>query len=77
MDGRVLEAMSGSGRFLLPMLTAGINIEGVRGGHCATCMRRAAELGLAPVQYEQLLHELDLPRRYASAFVVAEFEFGS
>ena len=69
--GPVLEPMCGSGRFLLPLLQAGIPIEGVDASAemLTACRLKAADLGLVPKLYEQSLEELALPRRYGFAFV--------
>lgn len=66
-----LELMSGSGRFLAPLLAAGLDVDGVDASPdmLAAGVRRCA--GLPLVQYEQALHELDLPRRYRFAFCAA------
>jgi SAM-dependent methyltransferase len=71
--GPVLEPMCGSGRFLLPLLEAGVAIEGVDASPemLAACRRRAAALGLDATLYEQPLNSLALPRQYALAFVPA------
>jgi hypothetical protein len=63
-----LELMSGSGRFLAPLLAAGLDVDGVDASAdmLAAAERRCA--GLALTQYRQALHELDVPRRYAFAF---------
>lgn len=70
-NGPVLEPMSGSGRFLIPLLQAGIAIEGVDASAemLAACTLRAAGLGLAPKLYEQPLEKLTLRRRYSMAFI--------
>jgi SAM-dependent methyltransferase len=69
--GAVLEPMCGSGRFLLPLLRAGIDIDGVDAAPAMleACRRSAAREHLAPVLYGQRLEALALPRRYALAFV--------
>lgn len=71
--GAVLEPMCGSGRYLLPLLAAGVDIEGVDAAPAmlAACRRHAARLGLDPVLHEQAFESLALPRRYALAFVPA------
>ena len=70
-SGPVLEPMCGSGRFLIPLLQAGIPIEGVdaSGEMLAACALRAASLGLTAKLYKQALEELTLPRRYSMAFI--------
>jgi Methyltransferase domain len=71
--GPVLEQMSGSGRYLVPLAAAGVDIDGVDASPdmLAACRRRCAEQEVAPGLYEQLLHELVLPRRYALVFNAA------
>jgi SAM-dependent methyltransferase len=71
-----LELMSGSARFLAPLLAAELDVDGVDASPdmLAAAVRRCA--GLPPHrfplrQYEQALHELDLPRRYRFAFCAA------
>ena len=64
-SGPVLEPMCGSGRFLIPLLQAGIPIEGVDASRemLAACALRGAGLGLTPTLYEQALEKLSLPQR--------------
>lgn len=66
----VLELMSGSGRFLGPLVTAGFDIDGVDASAdmLDACVRRYPQHNLSGRLHEQFLHELDLPRRYAFAF---------
>jgi SAM-dependent methyltransferase len=72
-NGPVLEPMCGSGRFLLPLLQAGVALEGVDASPemLAACRCRADALGLTATLYEQPLESLSLPRRYGLAFVPA------
>ncbi len=72
-DGPVLEPMCGSGRFLLPLLAAGIAIDGVDASPdmIAACRRKAAGLGLSARLYRQSLERLALPTRYGFAFIPA------
>jgi SAM-dependent methyltransferase len=69
----VLEVMCGSGRLLLPLLAAGVDIDGhdASPDMLAACHRTAAVRGLQPHVYEQAIQHLDLPRRYAFAFCAA------
>jgi hypothetical protein len=69
--GPVLEPMCGSGRFLLPLLRAGVDIEGIDAAPAMldACQRRALLEGLRPVLYRQVLEELLLQRKYRMAFV--------
>ena len=66
----VLEVMSGSGRFLVPLLESGVDIDGVdlSADMLAACRAKCDERGLDPTLHQQSLHELDLPRRYGFAF---------
>ncbi len=69
-NGPVLEPMCGSGRFLLPLLQAGVAIEGVDISRemLTACRRRAKVLGLIPTLHEQSVDSLSLPRQYGFAF---------
>lgn len=68
--GPVLEAMCGSGRYLVPLLEAGIDVDGVDASPdmLAACATKCSERGLTAHTYRQLLQELDLPRRYRLIF---------
>jgi len=70
-NGSVLEPMCGSGRFLIPLLQAGVPVEGVDASRemLAACRVRADSLRLVPTLYEQSLQHLSLPHRYSLAFV--------
>lgn len=71
--GPVLEPLCGSGRFLLPLAEAGIDIDGTDASveMLEACRNRAAARGLGPGLHLQTLQALALPRRYAMAFVPA------
>ncbi|MBI2856330.1 MAG: class I SAM-dependent methyltransferase, partial [Chloroflexi bacterium] len=71
--GPVLEPMSGSGRFLAPLLERGIDVDGVDASPhmLQACRDRCARKGLIPVLYQQFLQELSLPRRYGFMFIPA------
>ena len=62
----VLEAMSGSGRLLIPLLQRGYNVEGVDNSPIMLerCRERCAALSLNPRLYEQSLENLSLIQRY-------------
>lgn len=72
-QGRVLEPMCGSGRFLLPMLRAGLPVDGTDSSPqmIAACRRRAELERLAANLFEQPLGQLSLPHRYSMAFISA------
>jgi len=69
--GPVLEPMCGSGRFLLPLLRAGVDIDGVDAAPAMldAYRRRTLPDDPQPALYLQALEELALPRKYQMAFV--------
>ena len=69
--GPILEPMCGSGRFLLPLLRKGFDVEGTDASPSmlAACRRRAAELGLTPRIHQQLFEETALTRQFALVFI--------
>jgi SAM-dependent methyltransferase len=72
-NGPVLEVMCGSGRFLVPLAQAGIDIDGVDASDdmLAACARKCRELGVDVSLTRQFVQDLDLHRRYALAFIAA------
>jgi len=74
VTGRILEPMCGSGRFLIPLLQAGLRVDGVdaSGPMLAAARARLAAAGLSTRLWQQALESLDLPERdYAAAFIPA------
>jgi SAM-dependent methyltransferase len=71
--GPVLEAMAGSGRLLVPLLEAGIPVHGVDSSEAmlASCERRLAFAGRTTRLYRQSVATLNLPSRYAAAYIAA------
>lgn len=71
--GPILEPMCGSGRFLVPLLEGGHDIDGVDASPhmLGACKQRCENLGLTPILYEQFLHQLELPRYYRFVFIAA------
>ena len=65
-----LDLGCGSGRLLLPLLQAGLDVDGCDYSKdmLAVCQERATREGLSPRLYAQAMHELDLPRRYKTIF---------
>lgn len=65
-DGKVLEAMVGSGRVLIPLLEAGIKIDGADYSPemLAACRQHCAERGLSANLYESNLQNLALTQQY-------------
>lgn len=68
--GPVLEAMCGSGRFLVPLKKAGIEIEGMDGSEemLTLCRKKLPSAAL----YLQRLEQLHLPKRYGFIFIPAK-----
>lgn len=69
--GRVLEAMSGSGRLQVPLIRRGYVVDGVdiSDAMLARCRQRCAEFGLTPELYEQPLEKMSLPHRYSTVII--------
>src|SRR6266576_2849952 len=65
--------MCGSGRFLVPLARAGIDIDGVDASDdmLAACSQKCIELGVTVALTRQFVQDLELPRRYALAFIAA------
>jgi SAM-dependent methyltransferase len=72
-NGPVLEAMCGSGRFLVPMMQAGIDMDGLDASNdmLSACQHKCNTLGLQSRLYQQFLHEMNLPRKYKLVFIPA------
>ena len=70
-QGAILEPMCGSGRFLLPLLARGFDIEGSDASThmLAACRVHAQRLGLEPALTEQSLDALSSDRRFALIFI--------
>ncbi len=79
-DGRAaLDAGCGSGRLLLPFLRDGLDVDGcdASADMIAACQAKAEAQGLQPGLHVQPLHQLDLPRKYGTIYVVGTFGLGS
>ncbi|AZU62482.1 class I SAM-dependent methyltransferase [Neobacillus mesonae] len=72
-QGRILEAMVGSGRVIIPLLEAGLNVDGVDYSTemLASCSQRCEERGLKPILYQSDLRELSLPYKYEAIIIPA------
>ena len=71
VGGPVLEPMCGSGRFLLPMLKADVDVHGVDAAPAMleACRRQALLQGLDAHLHLQMIEALSLPSKYRLAFV--------
>ncbi|CAM2784057.1 class I SAM-dependent methyltransferase [Paenibacillus taichungensis] len=73
-NGRILEAMSGSGRMLIPLLEAGLNVDGLdySTDMLDSCRALCTERGLPlPELFAADLETLDLPYRYEVIIIAA------
>ncbi len=72
-NGRILEAAVGSGRLLIPLLEAGLPVDGVDDSEdmLAACRSRCAQRGLHPRLYQARLQDLSLPDKYEAIIVPA------
>lgn len=69
--GPFLEAMSGSGRLLIPLLKNGINIDGVDNSHYMIneCKKICHVYDLHPNLFEQSITKLSIPKKYAGIII--------
>ncbi len=73
-----LDLACGAGRLLVPLLAAGLDVEGA--DMSPDMLARAGEVaamqGLEPVLHVSAMHELDLPRRYRTIYCCDSFGLG-
>lgn len=69
--GRILEAMVGSGRVIIPLLESGLHVDGVDYSPemLASCRQRCEERSLVANLYESNLQELSLPDQYEAIII--------
>ena len=78
-DGQpALDLACGTGRLLLPLLRAGLDVEGcdLSPDMLARCREQAARDGLVPRLHAQAMHALDLPRAYRTIYICDSFGLG-
>lgn len=73
-----LDLGCGSGRLLVPLLEAGLDVDGADVsadmiGHARAAAQKA---GFSPLLAVQATHELDLPRRYGTMLFIGTFALG-
>ncbi len=73
----ILEPMCGSGRFLIPLLEQGFDIDGTDASHemLDSCRKRCEARGLNPNLYYQRIQEISLPRKYG-LIIIPSGSFG-
>lgn len=71
VQGPWLEAMSGSGRILIPLLQKGYVVEGVDNSKSmlARCIERMKQLNLKTEIYDQSVVRLALPKKYSGIII--------
>ena len=73
-----LDLGCGNGRLLLPLLQAGLDVDGadISADMVDYAREAAVRAGFAPNLMAQPMHELDMPRRYRTIFSVGAFALG-
>lgn len=73
-----LDLACGAGRLLVPLLSAGLDVEGadISADMLARAREVAAAQGLDPALHETAMHELALPRRYRTIYSCDSFGLG-
>lgn len=71
----VLDVACGAGRVLLPLLRAGIDIDGcdISPDMLKHCRSKAASEGFRPNLYQQPMHAFSLPRKYKTIYICDSF----
>ena len=74
-----LDLACGTGRLLLPLLAAGLDVDGCDGSADMLdyARERTRREGFAPGLFKQSMHQLDLPRTYGSIFICDSFGIGA
>jgi SAM-dependent methyltransferase len=78
-DGQpALDLACGAGRLLLPLVSAGLDVDGcdISPDMVAFCREGAARQGLSLHLYQQAMHDLDLPRSYRLIYICDSFGLG-
>lgn len=73
-----LDLGCGTGRLLIPLLRAGLEVDGCDYSQdmLDQCAARAKQEGLSTTLYPQSMHELDLPRRYRTIYACGVIGLG-
>lgn len=72
IDGPVLEPMSGSGRFLIPLFQMGVKIEGLDPSRdmLKACRNHCQRENINPILYEGYLQSMNLSKSYELIFIL-------
>src|ERR671911_756944 len=72
-SGRILEPAVGTGRMMILLLEAGLDVEGLDNSPemLALCRARCVDRGLEPVLHEGDMRSLSLPERYEAIIIPA------
>jgi methyltransferase family protein len=72
-SGPILEPMCGSGRFLIPLLERGFDIDGTDASSymLQACRDHCSRIDLTPTLLEQSLDDIELTRRYSLVIIPA------
>jgi SAM-dependent methyltransferase len=73
--GPALDLGCGTGRLLVPFVSAGLDVEGcdLSPDMLAYCRTRAEHAGLRPRLFSQPMHALDVDRSYSTIFICGSF----
>jgi SAM-dependent methyltransferase len=73
-----LDVACGTGRLLVPWVSAGLDVDGVDASAdmITACAEAAHTVGATPLLYVQPVHRLDLPRRYGTIVMCGGFGLG-
>ena len=71
----MLDVACGSGRVLLPLLSAGVDVDGcdISQDMLDQCLANAHKLGLTPTLYAQPMDTFEIPRRYRTIYICDSF----
>ncbi|MFN8590927.1 MAG: class I SAM-dependent methyltransferase [Thermomicrobiales bacterium] len=76
--GPALDLACGAGRLLLPLLRAGLDVDGadISPDMLNQCRRLAEREGLTPTLLQGAMHDVPLPRTYGTIFICDSFNIG-